>query len=557
VRELLFVVVAILVGVSSVDDPSLFTDITKTSGIAFRHDPLPADGVMRFLMPEIMGSGGAFLDHDGDGDLDVYLIQGAALDADGKVVEDPSRVNRLFRQDDGLFRDVTDASGLGDPGFGMGVAVGDIDNDGRVDVYVTNYGNDALYRNVGDGRFENVTTSAGIAGEAWSASAVFCDYDADGFLDLYVTHYLDYDPDKPCFKHDGSRDFCGPQEFPGMADTLYRNGGDGSFVDVSRQTRIDRVAAPGLGVTCLDLNADGRLDFYVANDGKANQLWINQAGERFEDEGYMLGVALNTFGKEEAGMGIGPGDVDNDGDIDLFVTHLRDETNTLYRNDGPLGFQDATHQAGLGTAGIKSTGFGTAALDFDHDGYLDFIVVNGRVAYGPPLAATDVDERWRPYAEPNVVLRNNATSGKTGFEAIAIGFEVAVEVSRGLAAGDVDSDGDLDLLVSNAGGPARLLRNDAPKSGRWLLVRAFDPQTRRDAHGAVVTVTLGENRFVRLAQPGQSYLSSGDPRAHFGLPADGAIEALTVTWPDGTTETFEAPEANRMLVVRKGEGIAK
>jgi len=528
--------VANCVDVSARDGP-LFTDITASAGLVFEHDPLPADGAFEFRLPEIMGSGGAFLDFDGDGDLDIYLVQAT-----------PVEPNRLYRQEeDGHFEDVTEASGLGDRGYGMGVAVGDVDNDGRVDVYVTNYGRDALYHNRGGGRFEKTE----MASESWSTSAVFCDFDADGYLDLYVTSYVKYDAGKSCFKHDGSADFCGPQEFPGEADRLYRNDGNGNFTDVSRSSRIASMRAPGLGVVCLDLNADGRLDFYVANDGKANQLWIQQDDGTFVDDAYMLGAALNAFGKEEAGMGIAPGDVDNDGDIDLFLTHLRNETNTLYRNDGELGFEDATHHMGFGKTGIDRTGFGVAMLDFDHDGHLDLAVAHGRVAWGPPLEGSPSNPSFGPYAEPNVLLRN---VGGAQFERVAGELDTAIEISRGLVTGDVDGDGDLDVLVTNTAGPARLFRNDASKIGRWLLVRALSDLAERDAHGALVTVSVGGRLFTRLAQPGGSYLSSGDPRAHFGLPAEGVVEALTVVWPDGEAESFSVDGLNRVIVVRKGEG---
>ena len=490
-----------------------------------------------------MGSGGAFLDYDNDGDLDIYLIQAAA-----------QGTNRLYRQEpDGRFVDATEGSGLGDSGYGMGVAVGDFDNDGRVDVYVTNYGPDVLYRNLGGGRFENVTQKAGFEANAWSSSATFCDYDADGYLDLYVAHYVAYDSETRCFKHDGRRDFCGPQEFPGTADSLYRNNGDGTFRDVSAAAGIGEVSAPGLGVVCVDLTGDGRLDFYVANDGKANQLWSNRGNGSFVDEAYAAGVALNSFGKEEAGMGIAPGDVDNDGDLDLFLTHLTNETNTLYQNDGALGFQDATNSIGLGMTAIRTTGFGTALIDIDHDGHLDIVVVNGRVAHQPALAGADGGSFWGPYAEPNVVLLRDG--GRFAVVDDAEGFGAHVEVSRGLACGDVDGDGDLDLLVTSTAGPARLFLNEAPKKGRWLLVRAVDPRGDRDAHGAVVTITVGERHIVRTASPGYSYLSSNDARAHFGLPAEGAIASITVQWPDGTTERFPPVEANQAIALSKGDGL--
>lgn len=528
---------------------ALFTEITDQVKLDFIHDP-GKDGT--YFMPEIMGGGGAFLDYDNDGDLDIYLIQ-AGPHTEGT---DP-KPNRLFRQEaDGTFRDVSAESGLGDTGYGMGVAVGDIDNDGYVDIYVSNYGPDVLYRNDGRGGFENVSASGGISDDAWSASAVFCDYDNDGYLDLYVAHYLSYDPSKQCRHWDGSIDYCGPG---GAAETdvLYQNNGDGTFTDVSRRAGIHEVSAPGLGVYCQDLTGDGRLDFYVANDGKANQLWVNQGNGRFIDEAYMLGVALNSFGAAEAGMGIAAGDVDGDSEIDLFLTHLNGETNTLYLSEGGSGFRDATAQMGLAFAGLQMTGFGTAFLDYDHDGDLDIAVANGRVKRQPLQAGSRGDPYWRPYAEPNLLLRNTLDSGEAKFEAVgpAAGeFSSLIEVSRGLALGDVDNDGDLDLLVTHLAGPARLFRNDAPKRGRWLKVRAFDPANHRDAHGAVVTIVIDDRRITRPANPGFSYLSSNAPGAHFGLPSSGTIGGIVIRWPDGSTESFAGVAPDQTVVLRKGEG---
>ena len=534
-------VLPLLLGAGNGD---LFTDLTDAVGLYFEHDPM-AQG--SYLLPEIMGSGGAFLDYDNDGDLDIYLIQAST-----------SKLNRLFEQQaDGRFRDVTEDSGLGDTGYGMGVAVGDIDNDGLIDVYVTNYGPDVLYHNQGDGQFLDISRKAGISGDGWSSSAAFCDYDRDGYLDLYVVHYVDYAAKLPCYKDDGSPEYCSPQVFPGHADLLYRNNGDRRFADVSSQAGIASIAAPGLGVVCQDLTSDGWPDFYVANDGASNQFWVNERNGSFVDDAFKLGVALNSFGREEAGMGIAAGDVDEDGDLDLFLTHLTDQTNTLYLNDGKLGFRDATAPAGLGLTGLSTTAFGTAFLDYDHDGDLDLIAANGRVIRYPPHPDSRLEARWKSYGEPNLVLRNDLDGSRLRFTDVseAAGAVASqVEITRGLAVGDLDNDGDVDVLLTNTAGRARLFRNDAEKTGRWLLVRAFDGAHRRDAHGAVVTVVVGGREFVRLANPGRSYLSSHDPRAHFGLPAAGAIEKIMVRWPDGTEESFPGTEPNRRLTLEKGKG---
>lgn len=533
-------------------DPSdLFTEITDAVGLDFVHD---AGASGRYHHPEIMAPGCAFLDYDADGDLDIYLVQA------GRDVVNPSgeiAPNRLFRQEaDGKFVDVTAASGLGDTGYGMGVAVGDIDNDGLPDVFVSNYGPDRLYRNEGNGRFRDITSSAGIRGDHWSASATFCDVDADGLLDLYVTHYVAYDPKRVCRGLDGKPDYCSPQVFPGVSDSLYRNLGDGKFADVSVASGIGSVALPGLGLVCADWNDDGRADFYVANDGEVNQLWVNDGNGKFTEDAFFKGLALNSFGRAEAGMGVAVGDVDADGDLDLFLTHLKDETNTLYLNQGNRGFEDASATAGLGAPSLPMTGFGTAFFDLEHDGDVDLVLVNGRVGRFSPLPGARPGPVWDAFAEPNAVLLNDGHGRFQDASSRAGSFASLVEISRGMAVGDVDRDGDLDVLVAQTQGKARLFRNDAAKAGHWLQVRAVEPALQRDAYGATVVLVSGGRRTVRVIQPGYSYLSSNDPRAHFGLPGDGNIEEISVRWPDGAWERFAGGKPDRLVVLRRGEGRA-
>lgn len=538
-----------LAGIPQSDDRAWLNDVTQSSGLDFVHDP--GEG-SEYFMPAIMGSGAALVDFDGDGDLDIYLIQ-------AKNDRDPSRPgNRLFRQDANMkFQDITDAAGVGDTGYGMGVAIGDVDNDGHVDLYVTNYGPDVLYRNLGNAKFEDITRASGVSGDLWSASAVFCDYDGDGYLDLYVTHYVDYDPGTPCSAHDGAPEYCSPQVFEGLPDTLYHNNGDSTFRDVSATAGLDRVHAPGLGVICQDFTGDARPDFYVANDGESNQLWMNEGNDRFVDEAFMLGAALNAFGKEEAGMGVAAGDLDEDGDLDLFLTHLKGQSNTLYLNAGERGFEDGTIAAGLGISALATTGFGTALLDIDHDGHLDLAIANGRVTREEPRGNTSRSDFWVHYSEANLVYRNTGANTGLDFEDVgesAGAFASRLEVSRGLAVGDIEADGDMDLLLSNAAGPARLFINDAPKQGRWLVVRAFDPENRRDAYGAMVMVSIRGRDIVRLANPGFSYLSSSDVRAHFGLPAIGAIDSIRIQWPGGFEERFSGVDADQAITLERGSG---
>lgn len=530
-------------------DGPYFTEVTDEVGLSFEHDP-GMEG--NYWAPEVMGSGGAFFDYDGDGDLDIYLIQGGSLPESAS----PNRLpNQMFRQrSNGTFEDVTESSGLGNTGYGTGVAVGDFDNDGLVDVYVGNYGPDALYRNAGNGRFDDVTRAAGIADDAWTASVTFCDYDADGFLDLYVSRYVIHDATKKCVSSSGAHDYCSPQSFQYEPDTLYHNDGDGTFTDVSETSGIAAVEAPGLGVLCHDFTNDGLLDFYVANDGEANQLWENNGDGTFSDQAIIMGAALNSFGRPEASMGVALGDVDGDADLDMFMTHLINQTNTLYLNDGTWGFEDVTSARGLGASSLEYTGFGTAFIDLDMDGDLDLAVVNGRVDQNPPHPDAELGDYWNLYAEPNFLLENDGNGSFTDISDRGGRFTSLVEISRGLVLGDVDRDGDLDFLVSNTAGPARLFRNDAPRKGRYLMVRTYDPALDRDAHGAVITVTAGGKSYVRLSDPAYSYLSSNEPRAHFGIPGVSRADSIRVRWPDGSEEVFPGVELDRAVTLEKGKG---
>jgi len=528
----------------------LFTDITSEVNLAFVHEN-GADGSL--LMPEIMASGVALLDYDGDGDLDVYFTNGQF--GLGGATTTKRAVNKLFRQErDGRFVDVTDRSGLGDTGYGMGVAIGDIDNDGDVDVYLANLGADQLYRNRGDGTFENITQEATIHVDGWSSSAAFFDYDRDGFLDLYVTGYVLWRADKECFSETGAPEYCGPKSFPPIHDTLLHNNGDGTFSDVSERAGMSAIDAAGLGVVCDDWNDDGWPDIYVANDAYANQLWINQQDGTFHDDALLRGAAFNLNGLPEAGMGVVSGDFDNDGDLDLFMTHLDRETNTLYRNDGRAGFADATGTSGLAFSSVAYTGFGVAAFDVELDGDLDIFVVNGRVYHEQILPGTRLPAPWNRIAQPNLFYLND---GKGRFET-AIGIASAacapVEISRGLAVGDLDSDGDLDMIVTNIKSPARVYRNDATRSGHWLLVRAIDPRLQRDAIGARISVCDGDGCLIRTISAGSSYQSAGDTRAHFGLGRISKIDHVEVRWPDGLQEKFFGLSLDSFVVLQRGTG---
>jgi hypothetical protein len=534
--------------------PPWFEDVTDTVGLDFVHDCGPTD---TYFMPQSMGSGCAFLDADGDGLLDLYLLQFGGPGS--------KSVNRLYRQlPGGKFTDATAGSGLDVPGWSHGVAVGDVNNDGRPDVVLTQYGGIKLFLNLGGGKFADATAGSGLLNPLWGMSAALFDYDRDGRLDLVVVNYLDYDPKHPCYAPSRERDFCGPTAFPPRSAKLFRNkgpcpgqAGDGvtrvCFEDVSFPAGIAQVRGPGLGVTTADFDGDGWQDVFVANDGRPNRLWINKHNGTFVDEAVSRGIAYMAMGKAYAGMGVAVGDVDGDGMVDVYVTHLNTETHTLWKQ-GPRGrFTDRSAEAGLTEPSARGTGFGTLMADFDNDGAPDIALVNGRVYLGGPAKGTDLGF-WETYAEQNQVFANDGTGRFRDVSASNPALCGRWNVARGLACADYDNDGGMDLLVTTIGNRARLLRNVAPDRGHWLKVRAIDPKAGRDAHGAEVRVTAAGKERLRLVNPAESYLSSGTPITHFGLGAASQVESIRVAWPDGTTELFPGGPADRLVEVRKGGG---
>ena len=550
--------------------PALFEDVTSTSGIDFQH--WCGDGG-KFFFPEVMGSGVALLDYDRDGDLDLFAVQGMPAKADRPGPPQSSASSRLFRQDEkGRFTDVTSEAGLeDDEPYGMGVAAGDVNNDGWPDLYVTKFGRDRLFVNE-QGRFVDVTDSAGVDNPRWGCSACFFDYDRDGWLDLFVVNYVDYYPSQRCIEPNGSEDYCHPRQFSSSPAKLFRNVTGAKqphandlpdrsaplvqFQDVSLETGIDEVPGPGLGVLPADFNGDGWIDVYVANDAAANFLWINQEGKSFREDAVPAGAACDIAGKPQSSMGVTSGDVNGDGLSELFMTHLDGEYSTLYMQFASGSFEDRTARSGLAGPTIPYTGFGTGFFDADLDGDLDLAIVNGRVRRPDRdrISPTDPTGFWKTYAEANQLFVGD---GKGTFSEVSTGqpFCAKPGVGRGLAVGDLDNDGDLDLVTSEINGPIRIFHNTAPRQGNWLVVAAIDPQRGgRDAHGAVVTVEAGGHRWSRDINPAFSYLSSNDPRAHFGIGTGKSVERIVVQWPDGRQEAFPGGEVNRLIAVRQGEG---
>jgi len=525
-------------------DVGWFEDVTHSANVSFEH---VRGRTIRYWFPEIMSGGAAWFDFDGDGYMDLYLVQGGEL----KPGEDARPGNHLLHNlGDGTFADVTELSGTGDTGYGMGVAAGDFDDDGDIDLYVTNVGPNVLYRNNGNGTFSNVSQSAGVDHAGWGTSAAFIDYDLDGYLDLYVVNYVIWSPEQEisCFAGGNQRDYCQPENYKAPAtDVLYHNNGDGTFTDVTRSAGIARARGNGLGITTGDFDGDGHIDLYVANDGNPNQLWMNRGDGTFVDRALPLGSALNRQGMAEAGMGVVAVDVENDGDLDLFMTHLREETNTLYLNTNGV-FEDATIRVGLAVPSISYTGFGVGFADFDLDGLLDIYIANGRV--GKTLAPLGKD----PFGEPNQIFRGLPSMR---FEEIRkVGEEAVrdIQTSRAAAFADYDNDGDVDVIVVNNGGPARLLQNQAPRHGEWISFRVVD-RFHRVAVGAMLGVWVSGRVWWLPVETAFSYQSSNDPRVHFGLGPAVRVDSVEVVWPGGIRERFGPFEPGHLFLLGEGNGL--
>jgi len=531
-----------------------------------------------YFMAEVTGSGAAFFDADGDGDLDVYLVQGAMLgpgktlaDATFPLHEPGSPTDRFYRNQlaetgELRFTDATAEAGLRATDYGMGVAAGDFDNDGDVDLYVTNFGPNRMLENQGpDERgnvtFTDVTAATGTDDGRWSVPAVFFDYDQDGWLDLFVGNYIAEDlvNRQICRDFIGAQDYCGPGSFPAEPDRLLRNlGGDRpgppAFADVTEAVGMRGGFGAALGAVAADFDGDGLADLYVANDSQPNNLWLQRRDggkPSFRDEALLAGASVNGRGKAEASMGVDAGDFDGDGDLDLFMTHLTGESNTLYVNDGSGFFEDGTVEFGLAAGSRPYTSFGTSWFDADHDGWLDLLIVNGAVKKIEALARAGDP---LPLHQPNQLFLNRG--GKSFDEATAAaGAAFALsEVSRGAAFGDVDNDGDTDVLIVNSAGPVRLLINEIAASRHWLGLRLVDG-VPRDQVGARVAVERGGRRPLwRRVHTDASFCSSNDPRVLFGLGDEAGVDRVRVIWPDGFEEAFTGLETDRYHVLRRGSG---
>ena len=535
--------------------PLVFKDVADNQLLNFVHDH---GGTGEYYYIESMGSGVCLFDYDNDGDLDAYFLQGASLPGGDKEI---TLENKLYRNEGKIWIDVTEKAGVGDQNYGIGCACADYDNDGDTDLYVTNYGPDVFYHNNGDGTFIDVTLKVGIDNPHWATSAAFFDSDNDGWLDLYVTNYVDFSIENNPWcvgpvqvPKNGSlfiRSYCDPDYFEGVEDMFYHNDGQGNFSDWSVRSGINKARGKGLGVVPGDIDNDGDMDIYVANDKVMNLLFINDGLGHFTEKALFTGVGFNENGRAEAGMGVDFGDVNRDGWPDLFVTNFSGETNTLYLNEKNGFLVDATFRTGLGHPSIHLLGFGTKFVDLDLDGWLDIFVVNGHVIDNIQLFNQDYQ-----HAQQKQIFINQG-NGIFLDKSESIGGDLLEPmVGRGAAFGDIDNDGDIDIAISNNNGKANLLLNEGKPKGHWIGFKLEGKTCNREAIGSKLKITTDSGFQVAWVNPAASYLASNDLRVLFGLGPDEMVTSLEVQWPGFGKDLFENLTCNSYYRIVQGGSLS-
>ena len=522
-----------------------FTDITAQAGITFKHVASPE----KKYIVESMSGGVAMFDYDNDGLLDIFLVNSLSVDL---VKSKGKTKSHLYHNDgNGKFTEVGEKAGVSDVGWGMGVAVGDYNNDGFEDLYVTCLGSNHLFKNNGNGTFTDVTVKAGVNDPRWSTGASFFDYDHDGYLDLFVANYVDFDINHlPEFGQGQTCTYksipvqCGPRGLKGAGDSLFHNNGDGTFTEVSKKAGVsDPEGFYGLGVLTGDFDGDGWVDLFVANDSTPNFHYRNNGDGTFKEIGFTAGTAVNENGSEQGSMGVTAGDYDHDGRLDIFITNFADEYNTLYHNDGPNSFTDVSYTAKLAAVSLPYVGWGTKFFDYDNDGWVDLLVANGHVY--PQLPN---------YKQPRLFHRNNRDGTFTEISAQFGSIFTENHASRGVAFGDIDNDGDIDILIADLDGPPQLLRNDGGNANNSILIKTIGVKSNRDGIGARVKVVAGDMVQVDEVRSGDSYLSQSDMRLHFGLEKRTKIDSIEVRWPSGVVDKINGAGVNRIITIKEGQG---